>query len=50
MVILKLTHDVILLPFVEIQLPRLLLRLNFIKYENLMWCVGVHIHSHGQQE
>lgn len=36
--------------FVEIQLPSLLLRLNFIKYENLMWCVGVHIHSHGQQE
>lgn len=50
MVILALTYDVAFVIFVEIQLPTLLLSLNFIEYENLMWSVGVHIHSHGQQE
>lgn len=44
------TCDVKLVTFVEIQLSLLLLKMNLIKCENLMWCVGVPTHSHGQQE
>lgn len=50
MVILTLTYDVILQALLKYSCHSPLLRLNFIKYKNLMWCVGVHILSHEQQE